>query len=273
MLRTRVLTALVIGPLAFALVFMTSPDRFGLIFAALMMVASWEYRRLAGLKGGLSGAALLLIQAVLLFILYRQRLAVNAHALALLTAGCLVWLLMFVRLIIFRPGAHIDFQYRIVSSACALASLSFTWIAMFYLASLQAGPWWILLLFLVIWSADTGAYFVGRAIGKRKLAEHISPSKTMAGFGGGLASAAVVAVIAVSLIPRIDATVLQIVPLAVITALVSVGGDLFISLHKRTSGLKDSGRILPGHGGILDRTDSLLAGAPFFALGLVILGW
>ena len=273
MLRTRVLTALVIAPLAFALVFMTSPGRFGLIFAGLMMVGSWEFRKLAGLQGNIAGTALLLIQALILYLLFQSRSAIQAHAVALLTAACLVWLLMFVRLVIFRPGATIDFQYRIVSFACALASLSFTWIAMYYLASLESGPWWILLLFLVIWSADTGAYFVGRAFGKRKLAEHISPSKTMAGFGGGLVSAALVAVIAVQFMPQINAPALSIAFLAVVTALVSVGGDLFISLHKRTTGIKDSGRILPGHGGILDRTDSLLAGAPFFALGLIVLGW
>ncbi|MDX1459498.1 MAG: phosphatidate cytidylyltransferase [Xanthomonadales bacterium] len=271
MLRTRVLTALVLAPLAFALIFLTSPDRFALILAVLLMVGAWEFRRLAALDGRIPGWFLLVIQAVLLLVLYQYRTAVIAHAAAWLTTACGVWLLMLLRLVMYRPGQPPDFHYRIVSFACALATLSFAWIALTRLAYLPSGAWWILLLFLVIWSADIGAYFAGRAWGKRKLAASVSPGKTVEGLFGGLAAAVLIALLANAVVPSLQAPALPLAIVAVITSLVSVGGDLFISLHKRSVGLKDTGAIFPGHGGLLDRLDSLLAGAPFFAAGAILL--
>ena len=94
----------------------------------------------------------------------------------------------------------------------------------------------------------------------------------MAGLYGGVVAAAIVPVLSVWAIPALDAKLLAVAALGVLTALVSVGGDLFISMHKRTVGLKDTGKIFPGHGGILDRLDSLIAGAPFFVLGKLLLG-
>ena len=126
------------------------------------------------------------------------------------------------------------------------------------------------MLLLIIWSADIGAFFAGRRFGRRKLAPQISPGKTQEGLLGGLVLAMLVAIV----VSR-TAGILPLAPawtaaLAALTALVSAGGDLFKSIHKRTVGLKDSGSLLPGHGGVLDRFDSLLAGAPFFALGVLI---
>ena len=272
MLKTRILTALVALPLAFLLVFAASPDTFGLVMALLLMIGCWEFRKLGGMQRGPAGWLLLVLQAVLFFLLFRYRHELAPHAIALLTAACLLWLLMLLRLVVFRPGGTADFQFRIVTLASALTALGFAWLSLYGLRSGADGSWWLLLLFLIIWAADTGAYFIGSKWGKRKLAPAISPSKTIAGLLGGLLAAVVVCVAAASMIPAIEAGSLQLAVLALVTALVSVGGDLFISLHKRISGLKDSGALLPGHGGVLDRLDSLLAGAPFFALGKLVLG-
>jgi len=130
----------------------------------------------------------------------------------------------------------------------------------------------ILLLLLIVWAADTGAYFAGRRFGNSKLAPQISPGKTRAGLYGGLLLAPLVALLAVHMMPIEKIEALPLILLSLVTALVSVGGDLLISMHKRTSGFKDSGNLLPGHGGVLDRLDSLLAAAPFFALGLLVAG-
>src|SRR5690606_8987118 len=130
----------------------------------------------------------------------------------------------------------------------------------------------ILLLLLIVWAADTGAYFSGKAFGKKKLAPHISPGKTIAGLFGGLILAATIAWFAVHILPPVQLLLplqtVQVLWLSLITVLVSVGGDLMVSMHKRTSGHKDSSQLLPGHGGLLDRLDSLLSAAPFYALGL-----
>lgn len=273
MLRTRVLTAMVLIPLAFLLVFAASPALFGIIMALLLLIGAWEFRKLGGMQGRIGGWLLLLTQAGLLFTLYRYRDALLPHASALLTAACLLWLLMLLRLLVYRPGATVDFQYRIVSFACALTVLSFAWLALYWLRAGPAGSWWILVLLLIIWSADTGAYFFGRAWGHRKLAPEISPGKTLAGLFGGLLTAVLVGAAAVQAIPQLNATLPAVAAVALVTALVSVGGDLFISLHKRATGLKDSGALFPGHGGVLDRLDSLLAGAPFFAMGKLALGF
>ncbi len=267
MLRTRIVTALFIAPLAFALIFAAGAGTFGLVLTALLLIGSWEFKKLGGMAHGVSGWLMMGVQAVLFFLLYRYSESLFLHPSAFLTMGCLVWLLMFVRLIVFRPDAAVDFHYRMVSFVSSLGTLTIAWLSLYWLRNEAAGSWWVLLLLLVIWATDIGAYFAGRTFGKRKLAARISPAKTIAGFFGGLLSAVLVSLLAVHFIPQIELGPGQLIPLVLMTSLVSVGGDLFISLHKRISGCKDAGGLFPGHGGVLDRIDSLLAGAPFFALG------
>jgi phosphatidate cytidylyltransferase len=180
--------------------------------------------------------------------------------------------LLFIRLPLYHPDTQLDNTYRVVSLVAAIASITTGWFALGWIRVQPEGSWLILLLLLIVWAADTGAYFSGRAFGKRKLAPHISPGKTMAGLYGGLIAAPLIALLAVKLMPIEAIEPVRLVMLSLVTVLVSVGGDLMISLHKRTSGYKDSGNLLPGHGGILDRLDSLLAAAPFFALGLLFSG-
>ena len=121
-------------------------------------------------------------------------------------------------------------------------------------------------------AADIGAYFSGRRFGRVKLAPSISPGKTVEGFFGGLAFVALIYIPVLFYLFSADAASLLLLTVLV-TAVVSVGGDLFESKLKRHVGLKDSSQILPGHGGILDRIDSILAGVNFFALGLLVLGY
>ncbi len=138
--------------------------------------------------------------------------------------------------------------------------------AMFYLW--QHSPWWLLYVFVLVWCADSGAYFVGRKLGKRKLSPRVSPNKSMEGLAGGLVTGLVVVLlISVFKLHLSGLTLLAFTLLSAMTILVSVLGDLFESMLKRQAGVKDSGNILPGHGGILDRIDSLLAAVPIFALG------
>ncbi|MGP9687873.1 phosphatidate cytidylyltransferase [Psychrobacter sp. AOP22-C1-C5] len=142
--------------------------------------------------------------------------------------------------------------------------------AMFYLWQLSA--WWLLYVFLLVWCADSGAYFVGRKFGRRKMAPNVSPNKSMEGLAGGLVTGLLV-VIAISVfkLQLTGVPLIAFVSLSAITILASVLGDLFESMLKRRALVKDSGTILPGHGGVLDRIDSLLSATPIFALGFWII--
>jgi phosphatidate cytidylyltransferase len=127
----------------------------------------------------------------------------------------------------------------------------------------------------VVATADIGAYFTGRRFGRHKLAVRVSPAKTWEGFWGGVVACALLAVALWYLLPDDSGHVglVSVIVVVVITGLASVIGDLTVSMVKRESGVKNSGSLLPGHGGVLDRLDSLCGAAPAFALGLLLVGW
>lgn len=271
MLRKRVITALVIAPIALVIIFWAPPAVFRAALSALWLLSSIEYARLANL-GKIGTVALVIVQAVIFLLLFNYWAGASELSLSILTAACLTWLLMFLRLVTFREGQPPQFGYSILGFACALASMTFAWIALAIMRDFDHGEFWIVGFLLIIWGADIGAYFSGRRFGGSKLAPSISPSKTWAGFWGGLGAAVIVAMAYVLVVPTLQIPAPLIGGLAVLTMLASVGGDLFISIQKRTVGLKDTGTLLPGHGGLLDRFDSMIAASPFFALGLLLAG-
>ena len=272
MLRTRVITAVVLAPLAFGLIFLLPAGAFCAIAALLLLVGSWEFRKLAAIEHSPAGWLLPALQAGIFLLLARNWSDWAAAPVAVFQLACLAWLLMFAQLKFYRPGNEPGQVYRVRSFLNALGALTFGWMALAWLRTEPSGEWWILVLLLIIWAADIGAYFAGRSFGRRKLAPAISPAKTRAGLYGGLILAGIVPVAAVSLIPALDADLPVMALIGLVTATASVGGDLFISMHKRTVGCKDTGSLFPGHGGVLDRLDSLLAGAPFFVLGKLLAG-
>lgn len=131
----------------------------------------------------------------------------------------------------------------------------------------QASPWWLLYVFGLVWIADSGAYFAGRAFGRHKLAPKVSPAKTLEGLAGGLLLTAAFSMTVACYLQLTTSVWCGFVLLSMLTVIASVHGDLVESMLKRRAGIKDSGSMLPGHGGVLDRIDSLLAATPMFALG------
>lgn len=271
MLKLRILTALAIAPLAFALIFLAPPEIFRTAVSFIWLLASLEYARLSGL-GRVATIALILVQAAIFLLLFNFWDGVSELSVSILTAACLTWCLMLLRLVTFQPDRPPAFGYGILGFACAIASMTFAWVAVARIRDFEYGQLWIVGFLFVVWAADIGAYFTGKHFGGAKLAPRISPSKTWAGFWGGLIFAVIISVVYTLAVPGLELGILTAALLAVATMLASVGGDLFISLQKRTMGLKDTGNLLPGHGGLLDRFDSLIAAAPFFALGLLIAG-
>ena len=270
MLRTRILTALVLAPLAIALVFLAPAWVFRTAIGLLLLIGTWEFRRLAGLRA-MSGLILLALQALSMILMFIYWPIVEKNAFVILLAGCIAWCLMFLRLAFYRDGQTPDFSFRASSFLSAFASITICCFSIVWLRDQAHGEFLILLLLFIIWAADIGAYFSGRQFGRTKLAPAISPKKTWEGVAGGIILSSVTALLLTWYTPGLQAAAGPVAILVAVTVLASVGGDLFISVHKRTVKLKDSGKIFPGHGGVLDRFDSLLAGAPFFALGVRIL--
>jgi len=160
-------------------------------------------------------------------------------------------------------------------SLMGLLVLVLGWFAAVYLLCLPRGPLMLISMVLIVAVADIGAYFAGTYLGQHKLAPDVSPGKTWEGFLGGLAACVLLGLAYWQLLP-LDAAhigLASVLAVTVVTALVSVVGDLTVSMVKRESGVKDSGSLLPGHGGVLDRLDSLCSAAPVFALGLILAGW
>jgi phosphatidate cytidylyltransferase len=156
-----------------------------------------------------------------------------------------------------------------VNVACGVLVLVPAWLALARLLYGVRGAEWLLFVFVLVWAADIGAFFVGRAVGRVRLAALVSPGKTWEGVLGGLVAAGATALAGAL---WFELPVAPFVALCLATALGSVVGDLTVSMFKRHAGLKDSSDLLPGHGGILDRIDSMMAAAPIFVLGLEWLG-
>lgn len=188
-------------------------------------------------------------------------------ALILWSASILTWLCSLYWV---KNYPEYDGWYNVTLNIVGLVLISAAVTAIFEVW--KSSPWWLMYLFLLVWGADSGAYFVGRKFGKRKLAPDVSPNKSIEGLIGGIVTVAIVIVIVQSIYLHLTLSqhILFLV-LSIVTVFSSVLGDLFESMIKRRAGIKDSGRILPGHGGVLDRIDSLLAAAPIFAAGMYVL--
>jgi len=258
-LKERVITALIMAVVGLATLFLAPPPLFAVLAGVLLLgIGGWEAGRLAGLhetRHAAAFAALISGIGAALFLLGSAQLN---QLLLLLVA--LLWLLLLSWLM--RPllGANRRLV-KLVSLGCILLA---AWLAVITLQ--QASPWLVLTLVIIIAAADIGAYFSGRAVGGPKLAPSISPGKTLSGAGGGLVAAAIAAALATWLLPHAPFGPWSAALIGLTLALLSIGGDLFISLLKRQRGLKDTSSLFPGHGGVLDRFDSLGAALPFFAL-------
>lgn len=268
MLKQRIITALIMLPVALAGFFWLQGSGFALFIAAVVCVGAWEWARLAGLEpqvqrlGYAGGVALLLLG------LYQApQLAGVVLVLAVL------WWLAAIGLVLGYPASRRAWQALPVRLLIGLLILLPAWQGLLLLKQWPEGNSLILAVMLLVWSADIGAYFSGRRFGKRKLAAQVSPGKSWEGVYGGLAACLLLTLL-VGLYRDWAARELMLALLgAALVVLISVVGDLTESMFKRQAGIKDSSNLLPGHGGVLDRIDSLTAAVPMFAVLLWLHGW
>lgn len=266
MLKQRILTALVLAPLAIGALFFLPLDQFMALFDVVLLVAAWEWSALSGLKRVLP--RLLYVFSHALALAAMHLLAVSWLSPQLFVLPLLMWAMALWWVSRYPAGG----VWQVINVRLLLGYLALLpcWLA--FLA-IKAHPWsdqLLLVLLLLVWGADVGAYFSGKRFGKTRLAA-VSPGKTREGLYGGLVACLFVGLGAALYWELSAGVAVYLVALALATGLISVLGDLFESMLKRHCGLKDSGNILPGHGGVMDRLDSLTAAAPMFALGVQLL--
>ena len=271
MLKNRIVTASLLAPLIIAAILFLSPDGFAMLWGVLILVGAWEWGDLAGLKGGARGGFVAGIAAIMaLARYYAIQWAPGELPVWFYAAAVLWWVVLGLA---FRKAPEKLAKYPYPQWARVLAglwTLTTGWILMVWLR-LNFSEYQVLYLVLLIWLADIAAYFTGKNWGFTKLATAISPGKTVEGVYGSLFAAIIMAV-AVGLVLQYDGLALaDFAFLSLFTVAFSVVGDLFESLAKRVRGVKDSGGLLPGHGGMLDRIDSLLSSVAVFYAGSLLI--
>lgn len=266
----RMVTAVILAPIFIWSIFNIPKEYFSYFLLLFVALGCWEFSRLINIHNLILRATYSLFVVALSVYLSDLTLAFSL----VLYLSVVWWLVNLFWVISYPQKTKLWFDplpARIVSGIMLLVPM---WLSLSYL-HLNYGPAWFLLLILIVWAADSGAYFVGRSLGRNKLSPFVSPKKTIEGVIGGATFSILMMVGFFALYindqdPMYE-NYLGYLILTLVVACASVLGDLYESLFKRVSGIKDSGQILPGHGGILDRIDSLTAAAPFFVLGLELL--
>lgn len=276
MLKQRVITALILAAIFLVALFVLPAGYFSFFIGAVVLVGAWEWANLSGFAAPWQRAIYAIVILALLvgasaYLGFEGEASphLNDDAIRdLLLIGCGWWALALL-LVQGYPSSSILWGHKGLRLLMGLVVLIPTWVALVYVRQQANGAWLVLMLILVVAIADSGGYFAGRRFGRHKLAPAVSPGKTWEGFAGGFIANGM---LALGLSQVLGVGLLGMLLIVVPTSLVSVLGDLLESMVKRHAGVKDSGSILPGHGGILDRVDGITAGAPVFALALLATG-
>ncbi len=275
MLKQRVITGFILAVCFLAALFALPTLGFIAVMAVVLVYAAWEWSDLAGLsssagRGFYIFAVVAIGVALAAYIGFEQNILLAEKPRFLLLLAC-IWWAIAVLWVQSYPSSVILWGRRWLSLLMGIFVLLPMWLAFAGLMSLAEGPRLVLAVVLLVALADIGGYFVGRAIGRTKLAPKVSPGKTWEGLLGGQL-AIVIVVGTTGWFLDFEASRIGLwLGLAMVTGLASVLGDLVESMLKRHRGVKDSGTILPGHGGVLDRIDGLTAALPVFSLILSLL--
>ena len=284
MLKERVLSAIVMIILAVIALFWLSPLAFTIGLSAIIVLGMWEWAQFAGFKRPIARAIVaFVVTCLLIFPIIAGTSYIQAtrfltdETTPLLFIGGIWWLIAFALVVSYPKSADIwakSVAAKFIFGFCTLIPFLIGTLALrFYQYNLDEhqGTYLLLYVFLLVWGADSGAYFAGRAFGKHKLAPKVSPGKSWEGAIGGVITSAIIALIFLNVTSENvfgrELNTSAFIVLSVVTVAVSILGDLSESMFKRQAGIKDSSNLIPGHGGILDRIDSLTAAVPVFAIG------
>lgn len=266
MLKQRIITALILLPLVLWAIFGLTNHWFALVMAVPVLIGAYEWANMMGVETVKQRAPFVALVGVGLSIAFWFELK------WLCTVAILWWILAAYWVKGF-PDSASAWSGRLSMSVMGWITLVPAWLGIVMLQGQQDGAWLLLYVLLLVWGADTGAYFAGRQWGKRKMAPKVSPGKSIAGLVGGLVTTGVIA-LAVAMLTNISSAVglVAFFVVSMFTVFASVLGDLVESMVKRQRGIKDSGSILPGHGGILDRVDSVTAAVPVYVGMMYVIG-
>ena len=275
-LKQRIITAVVLAVVFAATLFAENPVYFAVLGLLMIVVGAWEWSRLSGINKPLvRGLFTAMIAALCLALAV---FSVADHAVASLATVfyfmCLFWMGM-AYLVLSYPHKNKNYCAANLRLVYGIVILLGAWLGLLYLRFHTQGQLWVLLSVAVVAAADIAAYFAGRKFGKNKLAIEVSPGKSWEGFWGGLIAAQLLAMIFYWLASLSDQQIAlwQWLFAILVLSSVSVLGDLTESMIKREANCKDSGTLLPGHGGVLDRIDGLLPVLPLTALFVLVFGW
>lgn len=269
MLKQRIITGIVLAIVVIGTILI--PDTFwvSILLVGILFAATRELLMLTIKPSGLPAAIAsgLFVMIFWLSLSLINPLLIYWHSLT----GLALWILITFGLIAYRHSDNWPLLARVLILGLGLDLLWICVHTLIYLHYVYGGEMLLYLLSLV-WIADIGAYFSGRRFGKHKLSPAISPGKTWEGFYGGLAANLLWIIFVYQLSSGWGLGLVQFILIGIATSLISVVGDLFESVLKRQAGVKDSGKLLPGHGGVLDRIDSVIAASPVFVAGIFLAG-
>jgi phosphatidate cytidylyltransferase len=275
-LEQRIVTAVVlVGVLISAVALLPLPG-LALVFGLVVTLSAWEWSRLAGLSQTLARATYVIAVAVGMVGLYSYCSLGSGPSLERVQPAfglaCLWWAIALLWIKSYPASAAL-WGTRPMLLLMGLLTLLPAWLSAVFLLSYQYGELMLLAMVILVAGADIGAYFSGRRFGRVKLAPSVSPGKSWEGVLGGQLAVVALAIAAHQGLGLSRISLAAAIGIAVAAAIASVVGDLVESMVKRHRGVKDSGILLPGHGGFLDRIDGITAAAPVFGLGLILAGW
>lgn len=274
-MKQRIITALILAPLVILGIFKLSFPLFMVAIAAVTLIGFWEWTQFVEAPSRVVALIpTLLVSAATIWLVPTDSLSLNlitqAHFLILAT-GCVWWLVASSLAISYPRSASLWQNSNVLRYGFGILTLlPFFWSVLLLRAeAIEADPYHgarlVLYVCFIVWAADSGAYFAGKSLGKRKMAPSVSPNKTIEGLVGGIITAILVGWGASHWFDIQFSSPLVMVGITLVTVVISVLGDLVESMFKRVAGIKDSSNIIPGHGGVLDRIDSLTAAFPVFA--------